>query len=255
MSADAAPGTPWAASRGAAATIAFPMPQGWPPGPIHPRLCHAEVHVHRCSLRSDEGATTRLAPILSAAELERAGRFRLPHDARRWVVGRATLRHILARYVGDEPARLRLSEGPHGKPFLEERRPVGQPVHFNVSHCEDVLLVAVSRGGPVGVDLERVRAFPELLAVARDHLPSDEHAVLEGLPERERVELFFRFWTRAEALQKATGCGIGGAAAADSARHASYSVIELRPAPGHIAALAHLGGHGPVRLWSLGGRM
>src|SRR3712207_7045713 len=51
--------------------------------------------------------TTLFRSLLSADELERAGRFHFRKDRDRFVAGRGALREILGRYAGVAPQRLR----------------------------------------------------------------------------------------------------------------------------------------------------
>lgn len=144
-----------------------------------------------------------LARLLAPDETARAARFRQERDRNRFIVARARLRQALASHLGEAPAALRFTYGPHGKPLLD-----GAPVHFNLSHADDRALLAISDQGPVGVDLEGNQpAFPiEPLYswVCTDH----EVSVLTALAPDRRRERFFRYWTRKEAFCKTRGDGL-----------------------------------------------
>ncbi|HEY6729935.1 MAG TPA: hypothetical protein VI039_02805 [Solirubrobacterales bacterium] len=73
-----------------------------------------------------------------------------------WRLGTAAdpLRRVLAVYLGEEPARIQLEKGEHGKPRLAGNEP---PLKFNLSHSGDLALVAVSGANEMGVDVERLR--------------------------------------------------------------------------------------------------
>jgi phosphopantetheinyl transferase len=106
---------------------------------------------------------------------------------------------------------VRLVDGVHGKPALAMET-AGKPLWFSVAHCDDLLLVAVSKLAEVGVDLERSRSIECWERVAERTLAPAERAHLRRDVERgeapERV--FLRYWCRVEAELKAIGCGIQG---------------------------------------------
>jgi 4'-phosphopantetheinyl transferase len=139
--------------------------------------------------------------LLDAQERERLGRFRREVDAARYLAAHALTRVVLGDRLGRDPAHLvfdrtcRCGE-PHGKP-----RVAGGP-GFSFTHAGAVVGVAVLDGGPVGLDVEPVRAMPDLDGVAR-HV---------GAPAEPAA--FFRAWTRKEALLKATGDGLASPMAA-----------------------------------------
>ena len=119
--------------------------------------------------------------LLSSAEQERASRFKFETDRRRYVVAHAALRSILSNYVNSAARELQFDSGPYNKPKLA-------PIHakkqfeFNLSHSHERVLIAVTRGREIGVDVERVRedfAFDE---VAQRFFTPREVAALHALP-------------------------------------------------------------------------
>nr|MCU0624624.1 hypothetical protein [Gemmatimonadaceae bacterium] len=95
--------------------------------------------------------------LLSPAERARADRFRFARDRHRYLVAHDAMRRILGAALGVAPGALVFDHGPQGKPAL-----AGSPgVHFNLSHSEDLAVLAVTTRGPIGVDVEAVRPIPE----------------------------------------------------------------------------------------------
>ncbi len=175
---------------------------------------------------------------LSPEERQRAERLRLPLVRRRFVAARVALRRVLSSYTGLEPGALRFDYGPTGKPSLAG---FDWP-QFNLSHCDDLALLAVS-ALPVGVDVERVRpldALPQMMQIACS--PAERQA-LRALPESRRLRAFFYTWTRKEALMKAHGAGFKLAHelslpvsdAPQTVHTGGWSVYDL-PLPGDLLA-------------------
>lgn len=67
--------------------------------------------------------------------------------------------------------------------------------------------MAVARE-PTGLDVEALRSDLDVVALAVEALADEERAVLEALPAAERVAAFLTYWTRKEAVLKATGRGL-----------------------------------------------
>ncbi|PYQ56058.1 MAG: 4'-phosphopantetheinyl transferase [Acidobacteria bacterium] len=198
--------------------------------------------------RLDAPAEPRLESTLSADERARGDRFLLPRDGHRFRRGRALLRAILGEYLDEDPARLRIECGGHGKPRL-----AGGRCQFNLSHSHDVMLVAVA-AACVGVDVERIRPLADPERVAERFFSDAERSALASVSPRRRPEAFFRCWTRKEAFVKATGRGLSvplrafdvgldetqGRARLDVRGHdegGRWSLWGLPAAPGHCAAL------------------
>lgn len=89
--------------------------------------------------------------------------------------------------------------GEHGKPFL----PDYPDIHFNISHCQKAIAVAVS-DKPVGIDVESFRRFSD--GLLDKTMNSSEKAVI--LASESPEETFAAYWTRKEAVFKLIGTGI-----------------------------------------------
>jgi 4'-phosphopantetheinyl transferase len=91
-----------------------------------------------------------------------------------------------------------------GRPLL--LRPRGW--YVSLSHAEALVAAALSRDGPVGVDVERLRPLADRGALARTALCAAERRAVDAMPEASRDAQLLRFWTRKEAVAKALGTGI-----------------------------------------------
>lgn len=158
-------------------------------------------------LRLDELWFSACLDLLSEDELSRMHRFHFERHRRRYAVGRATLRCLLAKYYGVAPASLKFCEGPAGKPVLSGAWAASE-IQFNVAHCEDLALFGITRGALIGVDVEQIREIPEADHLVRQFFCPEEANVFSRLPPVQRPQAFFNLWTRKEALLKATGEGV-----------------------------------------------
>ncbi len=140
-------------------------------------------------------------PVLQPDEVEQARRFRVSVPRNEFVAGRAMLRLLLARELGCVPREVRLRLGAQGKPMVDG-------IEFNVAHTRGVVLIALSRAGAVGLDIEREDRTVEAVDIARASFHPEEVQWIEQTAEAERPAAFFRCWTRKEAVTKADGRGL-----------------------------------------------
>ena len=175
------------------------------------RIGDADVKIYVASLLADQASLNRMLPVLSRAERERYSGYTNSVVARRFAVGRAILREMIGALQSVPPSSVRLVDGVHGKPALA-RGSTKAPLWFSVAHCDDLLLVALSREGDVGVDVERTRPIDCWERVADRTLAPAERAHLLRAVERgeDADRVFLRHWCRVEAELKAIGCGIHG---------------------------------------------
>jgi 4'-phosphopantetheinyl transferase len=174
-------------------------------------LAAGEIHIFEISLI---GAVDRhgaelaaLERMLDDEERERANRFVLEADRRRFVLAHAALRSCLALYWGGPPERLRFHYGPFGKPALKPEARGQTPLCFNLSHSRSLALLAVARR-EVGVDVEDLDREVDELAIGLQCLSPREQLALAARPAgRQRRAAFFSLWTRKEALLKGLGTG------------------------------------------------
>jgi 4'-phosphopantetheinyl transferase len=193
-------------------------------------LADGAVELVRIRLDDELAATDDLAQCLSDAERLRAGRFVFQRDRRRFMVGRARLRHLLAQRLGTRPNALELDYGPRGKPRLAGSF-AESDLRFNLSHCEGFAIYAFSRGREVGVDVEAVRELRDADAIAARFFSPRENQSYRALDPRDKPLGFFNCWTRKEAFIKALGEGL----------HYPLADFDVSLAPGEPAQILRVG--------------
>jgi 4'-phosphopantetheinyl transferase len=205
-------------------------------------------------------ARPELAAILSGAERERWGRFRFDHDRAAYLAAHALTRIVAGGLLGIAPQDVGFETvcancgGAHGKPRLP-----GGALEFSITHSRGRVGVAFARHVPVGIDVEDVTAARLSVALAPTALAPAEQAALASLPDNRRGHGFLRYWTRKEAVLKATGYGLSirpdlltVTAPGDSPALLAWTarpaltmpayLHDLDPGPAQVAALAFLGG-------------
>lgn len=241
------------------------MNYSWNPA-SHPPPLGEEVHVWVWRTPRETNQDAANVAILSPEERSRMMRFRFTRDGRRYLTCHANLRRLLACYAGCTPREITFAVNEFGKPRLR-RTPGGKPLHFNMSHSNDVGMLAVTRIGELGVDVECVRKIEP--HVAEEHFSQSELGALRTLQGDEWMKGFYRCWTRKEAILKAEGCGLNlplnafdvslladmpaalKAVREDAKLSRHWKLAHLEPEPGVMGALATGESHSVLRQFRL----
>jgi len=147
---------------------------------------------------------SRILLRLDPTERQRADRFHFARDRNAFAVAHALLRYGLDLIGGHHPWRF--GQTPSGKPFIDDALLPG--LHFNLSHSHAMTAVAISRDGPLGVDVEVVAPSPSHDDIAPLVFDPAERALLQSGDPEQRQETFYTLWTLKEAAIKATGQGL-----------------------------------------------
>jgi 4'-phosphopantetheinyl transferase len=242
-----------------------PLPS-WSLPPESLKLAHDEVYVWRASLDQAASQVQNLWQTLTAEARARAERFYFPRNREHFIAARRVLRAILGRYLNRHPSALRFCHTPYGKPVLTAESG-GETLRFNVSHSHGLALYAIARSRELGINVEHIR--PDLAdeQIAEPFFSAREVVVLRALPSHMRTAAFFHCWTRKEAYIKGRGEGLSlpleqfdvslipGEPAAllstqgDPCEAWRWSLQELIPGPGYMAALAVEGHHWRLACW------
>jgi 4'-phosphopantetheinyl transferase len=183
------------------------MSSNWKQVDILPPLEANEVQLWRIDLAGATGLHDRFAPLLTPPEQLHANRRRTGRVQEHFSVGRACLRILLGDASGLDPLSLTIATGVHGKPELSHLN--GPSVTFNVAHSKDTILIALTRGGAVGVDVEYFDRSTDIMEVAHHNFTESESRSLAAIADPQaRIKTFYRYWTRKEAVLKADGRGL-----------------------------------------------
>lgn len=183
------------------------MKHSWNKPPAGLLLSRKDVHIWRAVLDLPGKSVQQLKGSLSNDEIMRAERFRHERDRNHFISARGILRLILAGYLSVEPGTIRFGYDKEDKPGLQNGSGRAD-IQFNLSHSEGLALYVFTRNHETGIDIERIRNFPEMEQIVEQFFSTKERALFATLPSSEKKEKFFNWWTRKEALMKAMGKGL-----------------------------------------------
>jgi 4'-phosphopantetheinyl transferase len=154
--------------------------------------------------------TANLLELLDPIEHARYTAYHRAVDQARFLAGRVVSKALVAQRLGVEPKAVSLDSTcpdcgrPHGKPRVVAAGPVPE---LSISHSGDLIAVAITDGVPVGVDVEQERdvAVEDLVRMT---LSAEEVPAFDSVSPADKDTAFFTYWSRKEALLKATGRGL-----------------------------------------------
>ncbi len=143
-------------------------------------------------------------PLLSDFERRHAATIADAVQAEEWLAAHIALRLVLERSVGKACRGVPFARSEHGKPRIG-----GGTIAFSLSHVPELALIALRRGGTVGVDVERARGV-RVREPRRTRIEAAAVALDPGEPLPATGDArFLQAWVRLEAFAKAEGCGLG----------------------------------------------
>ena len=184
--------------------------------------------------------------LLNSEEQKHRQSLRRPVDRARFTLGAALTRLVAGTASGEPADRVQILRrcprcgGAHGKPQLP-----GHRLHHSVSHAGDLVLVAMTDAGPVGVDVEPIDS-------GNLGLPTD--LILHPTESLSAPGDLLTYWCRKESVVKADGRGmfapfseihVGRAdrppvLSDPDGQRQGVQMFDLEPRPGYLGAITVL---------------
>jgi 4'-phosphopantetheinyl transferase len=150
---------------------------------------------------------SRLRELLNDAERAQERAFHFADDRLRYLVTRALVRTVLSRYAEVPAGDWEFSLNAYGRPAIAPRHRL-PGLHFNLSHTRGLIALAIARDRTIGVDVENLVERQPSIGIADHFFSPLEVAALAALPQQQRGERFFEYWTFKESYIKARGMGL-----------------------------------------------
>lgn len=156
--------------------------------------------------------------LMTKEKQERVSKYKDATRRKCSVAGEMLVKLHVGSILDVEPEALKILADDNGKPYIPDCT-----VHFNISHCENILVLAFS-DEELGIDVERIRPI-SLNILKRFFSEEEQKYVLGHEPDEstftkseaeEILERFYRIFTLKEAICKKSGIGIKGLKDADA---------------------------------------
>ncbi len=165
-------------------------------------LLHNAVHVYSITISASLHLLNWADVLLNEPEHKRANSYYQQKDRERFIVSRVALRQLLGKCLNHAPQDIVFSIGNNKKPYIQSAT---QPIHYNVSHSGNQILIAVS-DYEVGIDVEHTQADFDYEEIIPTCFSTLEAAHIRSSNDPRHT--FYLLWTRKEALLKATAKGV-----------------------------------------------
>jgi 4'-phosphopantetheinyl transferase len=140
--------------------------------------------------------------LIKPDEQSKSEAFAHEDDRNRFLLGKIYLRKLLAKY-------LKISSQDIEFDFLEFNKPILSAfpnMNFNISHSGDYIVLGFANRRSVGVDIELIESKLDLYNLIYSTMSSVE--VSSILNSESPRAIFYKHWTRKEALLKSVGIGL-----------------------------------------------
>lgn len=165
-----------------------------------------ELDIWTIESPTQEIDTGKLISALSDIEKTRAASFHRQRDRHRFICFHYALRSILATYFASD-SEVSIVHGKYGKPLLAALPHEGE-LWFNLSHSSDRGMLAISRAGEIGADIEYIDPKVQIEQLAQQIMSPAQLAQFSRYPPDSQRDVLFECWVRKEAYLKALGVGL-----------------------------------------------
>lgn len=153
-----------------------------------------EVHIFKISIDIYDEVKYLFKEILQNDELQKAEKFKQFDDKKRFLIGKLFSKILISKQLNHIPSEIIFS-------FTKFNKPVFKNFHFNVSHSGNYITIILS-AVPVGIDVELIKVNFDYKPLLPECFNKTEIEKINDIMD------FYTFWTRKEALLKATGEGL-----------------------------------------------
>ncbi|WP_225035706.1 4'-phosphopantetheinyl transferase family protein [Winogradskyella sp. SM1960] len=161
----------------------------------------SDIKLFKIELPKYYGIVDVLLKRLTSSEIQRAERYRLVKDKNRFVICRSILKFVLAKEKQIHISEVQFEKNSKHKPYLK----ADKTMFFNVSHAGDYAIIAIGKCD-LGVDIEYISPDFNYMDILPSVFSDEEISFLQD--SKFERQIFYKFWTRKEAIVKAIGKGI-----------------------------------------------
>ena len=148
-------------------------------------------------------STEELGCLLSCDEIKRYANYKHTLARSNFAVARIILRAFASHILRIEPNLVPISIEKRGKPYIQHKI-----FKFNISHSNNIVVIAIDKSREIGVDIEEIKIFPEWECLAVDLFNNADWINIKSLPKDQQLLEFYRKWTFYESMGKAAGSGL-----------------------------------------------
>jgi 4'-phosphopantetheinyl transferase len=157
---------------------------------------------------SDEYLLAQYRSLMSEQEHNKEQSFRFEKDRHSYMLTRALVRIVLSQFATIAAKDWIFKTNLYGRPEISNDDPSIKEIVFNISHTKGLIILGVTHGNALGVDVENVLHRKAPIEIAKNFFSRKEIEDILSLPEGRQQKRFFQYWTLKEAYIKARGVGL-----------------------------------------------
>ena len=165
------------------------------------------IDIWLCDLKQLSGDINNYYSVLSEDERQRADKLRVEDKKQQYIITRGALRQRLGLLTNIDPKDFVFEYLEHGKPVLANNHQCTD-IKFNVSHSNDLALIAIAQEQNIGIDIEKINCESNHQALMTRFFSKAEQTEFQTMPDANMARAFCACWTRKEAFIKAVGDGV-----------------------------------------------
>jgi 4'-phosphopantetheinyl transferase len=179
----------------------------WQKTPDTLSLSKDHIDIWLCDLKQLSGDINNYYSILSEDERERADNLKVEDKKQQFIITRGALRQRLSLLTNIDPKDFVFEYLEHGKPVLANNHQCTD-ITFNVSHSNDLALIAIAHEQSIGIDIEKINHESDHQALMTRFFSKAEQTEFQTMPDTNKARAFCACWTRKEAFIKAVAYGV-----------------------------------------------
>ncbi len=167
-----------------------------------------ELHIWRVKVSENIANLYEYWNILDWQEKDQAKLFYFAEDRSRYIITRAVLRKLLAKYLCNiTPEKIQFAQTDNKKPYLSDHINI-KNIKFNLSHSKDVIIYAFTSEIEIGVDIEYINKDLQMDDITKYCFSEQEKIKFKNLTNGQKNYYFYKIWVIKEAVVKAMGLGL-----------------------------------------------
>jgi 4'-phosphopantetheinyl transferase len=140
--------------------------------------------------------------LLNEEEKIRANKYRIEQKRKTYIFTKALLKTLLPYYAQKDSSKF-ICKNTYGKPYIKK-----SDLYFNISHTQDMSIIAFSKQHEIGIDVESMHYDSNIMDISTKYFTKREKHWIDNLPKNKQKEGFLYCWVRKEAYIKALGLGL-----------------------------------------------
>lgn len=151
---------------------------------------------------------SKLYKLLDQSEKANLKRFNKSEVVTDKLISRGILKVCIARFIGNEPHKVKITGAEFFKPNANES--VQKPqIEFNLTHTEGLIAIGISKNIPIGIDSEHLDEKKLEHSTAESYCTAEELISINKCSNKDQaMHLMYSYWVQKESLLKCIGIGL-----------------------------------------------